>query len=108
MQRLAATLDGDESFGVSVLATALAAPFRVIAHHAGMDRGVVANGEGARQPDEVFDARRKTWVDAWEAGLVDPLPVVVRVLESSVSTAMMAITTDVLVRHKNPEYSMNP
>jgi len=44
----------------------------------------------------------------WEAGIIDPLKVVRTALDAATSTAMMALTTDALVRKKKPEQSVTP
>ncbi len=50
----------------------------------------------------------RAWVDAGTAGLVDPLGVTLTALETGVSAATMALTTDVLVRHRRPEIAAEP
>lgn len=108
LERLAATLDGDEAIGVRLLAMALPAPQRAIAANAGIAPEALAADPGAGTPGRTFDVLRRQWVDAWDAGIIDPLPVVRAALEGSVSTAAMALSTDVLVRHKRPETAKTP
>jgi chaperonin GroEL (HSP60 family) len=48
------------------------------------------------------------WVDAWAAGILDPLPVASTALQASVSAALMGLTTEVLIRHKKPATAQNP
>jgi chaperonin GroEL len=108
LERLKAELSGDEAFGVEVLARALTAPMRAIARNAGVDPRPIVDGARQRGEGWTFDALRREWVDAWEAGIVDPLPVVQTALETSVSSATMALTTDVLIRHKKPKTATNP
>ena len=43
-----------------------------------------------------------------EAGILDPLPVTVAALEAAVSAAGVALTSDVLIHHKNPSVSVQP
>lgn len=108
LERLKAELTGDEAFGVEALARAMTAPMRAIARNAGVDpQPIIAD---ARRHGEgwTFDVIRHEWVDAWDAGIVDPLPVVQMALQTSVSAAMMALTTDVLVRHKKPKTATSP
>lgn len=108
LERLASELDGDEAFGVAVLVRALSAPLRTIARNAGADPNLVAAEARRRPPGYTYDATTHTWVDAWASGIVDPLPVTLAVLQGSISAATMALTTDVLVRHKTPPHTITP
>jgi len=102
LERLAGELSGDEALGVRLLARALPAPMRAIATNAGIDASAVFGNARSGQSGWTFDVLRRDWVDAWDGGIIDPLPVVLAALEGSVSTAVMALTTDVLIRHKHP------
>jgi chaperonin GroEL len=108
LERLADRLCGDEALGVRLLARALPAPMRAIAENAGIDTSMIF-GDGCTHPTGwTFDARCHQWVDAEEGGILDPFLVVLAALEGSVSAAVMALTTDVLVRHKRPEMAKTP
>lgn len=108
LERLKAELSGDEAYGVEVLIRALSAPMRAIARNAGHDPRSLA--PQARELGEgwTFDVLTGEWVSAWESGIVDPLSVMLTVLETSVSAATMALTTDVLIRHKKAELAKAP
>ncbi len=108
LEQLAETLSGDEALGVRLLARALPAPMRAIAANAGLDPSALFADAHAHQPGWTFDVLCRRWVEAWDGGIIDPLPVVLAALEGSVSTAVMALTTDVLVRHKRPEIAKTP
>jgi chaperonin GroEL len=99
-------VSGDEAVGVSALAHALAEPMRAIVANAGLEVGPLVNQ--ARQCGLAYDVVQREWVNPWSANLVDPLAVVVTALESSVSTAMLALTAEVLVRRKNPPRAVKP
>jgi chaperonin GroEL len=102
---------GDEAVGVQALAQALGEPMRAIVRNAGLDAGPIMDearrGVQQDQP-RVFDVLRREWVDPWRAGIVDPLAVALAALETSVSTAVLALTADVLVRRKKPPRAVNP
>ncbi len=98
LERLADSLEGDEALGVRLLARALPAPMRTIAANAGIDPSALFADARAYEPGWTFDVLARRWVDAWDGGIIDPLPVVLAALEGSVSTAAMALITDVLVR----------
>lgn len=108
LERLADDMHADEALGVRLLARALPAPMRAIAANAGIDASDVFSGTRPHEPGWTFDVLRRRWIDAGEGGLLDPLPVVLAALEGSVSTAVMALTTDVLVRHKQPTFAKTP
>jgi chaperonin GroEL len=103
---------GDEKVGVRALAHALAEPMRAILGNAGLEVAPIvheARRRGASQVQEyVFDVLRREWVHAWSGGIVDPLTVALAVLETSVGSAALALTSEVLVRRKNPPMAMNP
>jgi chaperonin GroEL len=104
-------VSGEEAVGVRALAQALAEPMRAIVWNAGLDAGpILDEARRGRQhnPPRVFDVVRREWVDPWSAGLVDPLPVALAALETSVSTAMLALTAEVLIRRKKPPRAVNP
>jgi chaperonin GroEL len=108
VERLAAELDGDASIGARLLTRALLAPIRAIAANAGIEASALFADASSRIAGWTFDVRRRCWVDAWSAGIIDPLAVVEAGLEASVSTAVMTMTTDVLVRRTRPPRATDP
>lgn len=108
LERLAAGLPADEALGARLVARALPSPMRAITVNAGIDPSAVFADVRACEPGWTFDVLQRRWVDAWAAGILDPLPAVLAALEGSVSTAVMALTTDVLIRHKRPEMAKTP
>jgi chaperonin GroEL len=97
----------DECFGVRALAHALAEPMRAIVRNAGFDEGAVV-GQARDNLGMAFDVVHGQWVDPFATGLVDPLPVVLAALETSVSGAMTALTAEALVHRKRPPTSTQP
>lgn len=88
--------------GVQLLVRALTAPAEVIARNAGLDGRAIVHG-GREQPSgAAFDVLLGAWVDARQTGLVDALGVTRTALEAAVSTAATALTTEVLIRRKDP------
>jgi chaperonin GroEL (HSP60 family) len=51
---------------------------------------------------------RREWVDAWASGLVDPVSVVRTALETSVSTASIGLTADVLIHRPDASVTVQP
>jgi chaperonin GroEL len=94
-------LAADDGVASAILARALCAPMRTIAYNAGWrEPGAIVDEAERRGQPWTFDVVRGAWVDAWQAGLVDPLVVVRTALETSVSAACTAATTGALVRRR--------
>lgn len=108
LERLKAEYDGDEAYGIEVMARALSAPMRAIARNSGHDPRPLVHQARERGEGWTFDVLTGEWVDAWEVGIVDPLPVALAVVEKAASAATMALTTDVLIRHKKPKMATAP
>ncbi len=98
----------DEEVGLKVLARALEEPLRSIAWNAGHEPSMVVAQVKASPPGWGFDARTGQVVDMWAAGILDPVQVLQTALEVAVSGAAMALTTDVLVHHRQPETVFEP
>jgi chaperonin GroEL len=58
--------------------------------------------------EATFDWEQQAVVDAHAAGVVDAADVLVTVLQSAGSGAMMALSTDAIVYHKKPVQSFEP
>jgi chaperonin GroEL (HSP60 family) len=79
---------------------------RVIAVNAGFEASPIV--DRARRDPHVFDVVRRTWVDPWAGGIVDPLTVTQAALETSVSAVTSALAADVLVHRKNAPTAVEP
>ena len=92
--------DPDIRFGMQSVERSLVAPVQVIAHNAGFDSGAIRSL--ARQaPDGYgFDARTGAIVDMWQSGIVDPLYVIERAIQTAASIVGMATTTTAVVHQK--------
>jgi chaperonin GroEL len=108
VERAAELLELDEASGARALARALAEPMRAIADNAGLEPSHVLHEARCRGPERTFDVLREEWVDAWEAGLLDPLGVTRHALETGVSAAATALTADVLIHRKKPPTATKP
>lgn len=98
----------DERHGLAVLARALEEPLRVIAGNAGHEPPTAVAQVKASPAGWGFDAQTGQAVDTWEAGILDPARVLETALEAAVSGAIMALSTDVLVHHREPEMAFEP
>jgi chaperonin GroEL len=93
-------LDGDEAIGARIVAQAMEAPCRQIAHNAGLSAGVwVANVE-RETGGYGLDAASGEMVDLVKAGIIDPAKVTRAALQNAASVAALVLTTDVLVADK--------
>ncbi len=78
---------------------ALTAPLRAILENSGVEASSVLAQIGSDASGCGYDVMRKEFVNMWAANIVDPVKVLEVALETGVSGALMALTTDVLV-HK--------
>jgi chaperonin GroEL len=98
----------DERLALAMLARALEAPLRAIAQNAGHAPDVIVERVRAAPAGHGFDARCGGIVDLREAGIADAAATLERALRVAVSGAAMALTTDVIVHHRNPVESIEP
>jgi chaperonin GroEL len=89
-----ARCEGDERTGLVILRRALESPTRQIAENSAVDGGVVVAKMLESKGAFGFDAARNTYVDLYEAGIVDPTKVVRVALENAVSVASVLLLTE--------------
>jgi chaperonin GroEL len=94
--RLADELDAADA-GARVVAAALRAPARRIAANAGLDPAVVLDALAHAGPHEIFDVEEGRIVDAFEAGIVEPIRMAHTALETAGSVARRILGTEVLI-----------
>lgn len=91
--------DGDPDFvtGMNIVQRSLAEPARQIAINAGREGSVVV--EEVRRHDYTvgYDAAEHTYVDMFEAGIVDPKMVTRSALQNAASIASIMLTTEAIV-----------
>lgn len=90
----------DEQTGIEIVKRAIEEPLRQIVNNAGKEGAVVVdkvrNGEG----DYGYNARKDTYENLFEVGVVDPAKVTRVALENAASVAGMFLTTEcVIVDH---------
>jgi len=98
----------DERAAYQALAAALEEPLMVIAANAGFDPRTVVAQVRASPPWWGFDVHSGTVVDMWQAGIIDPEPVLRTALEVAVSGAVMTLGSDVLVHMRQPLKKAKP
>ena len=98
--RAAAALDGlkgdndDETTGIRIVAKAIEEPLRQIAVNAGVDGAVIIQKIKEGKGDFGYNARTDTYVNMFEAGVIDPTKVSRVALENAASVAGMFLTTE--------------
>jgi chaperonin GroEL len=104
-----ARAEGDEAMGVKVLARALEEPFRRIVTHAGVTApGILIAQMQRRGPGYGYDVIKRKIVSMERDGILDAVGVLSAALQTAVSGAIMALTTDTIVLKRNPQTSMEP
>lgn len=94
----------DEKAGINIIRKALQAPVRHIVSNAGLD-GAVIVGKLLEQEDQnrIFDAQTLEYVDAFEAGIIDPAKVVRAALQDAASIAGLLITTEAMIAEEEKD-----
>jgi chaperonin GroEL len=102
-------LDGDEATGASIVRRALEEPVRQLAHNAGLEGAeVIAKLKDKSSPSFGYNARKDTYEDLMDAGVIDPTKVVRNALQNSASIAGMVLTTEALVTEFDDESDERP
>ncbi len=99
--------EGDQRFGVQIVAKALEWPAKRIAQNAGWDGPVVVSkiveGAGAFG----FNAQTEVFEDLDKAGVIDPTKVARTALQNAASVASLLLTTEAMVAEK-PKKKASP
>lgn len=97
VEKLAATLEGDEKTGAKVVLKALEAPLFKIAANAGLEGAVIISKVKEGKAGFGFDALKEDYVDLVKAGILDPVKVTRSALQNATSVASTLLTTESLV-----------
>lgn len=97
VEKLAATLEGDEKTGASIILKALEAPIKCIVNNAGLEGSVVVSKVKESNVGIGFDALSEQYVDMVEAGILDPTKVTRSALQNATSVASTLLTTESVV-----------
>ncbi len=99
----------DTGIAYRILARALEEPMRTIAKNAGFNPDIILDRVQSAPAGYGFDAFSGKVVDLKENQILDGLTVVERAVQTAISGAAMALTTDIIVHHRRPkEDPMNP
>ena len=109
VEKVVATLEGDEKTGAQIVAKALTAPMKQIADNAGLDGSViVAKIRESGKLGYGFDAYNEKYCDMLECGIVDPAKVTRSALQNAASIASTVLTTEAVVSDKKEPASAMP
>jgi chaperonin GroEL len=87
----------DQATGVNIIRLALESPLRTIAENAGQEGSVIVNKVRDGKGDFGYNANDNTFVNFFEAGIIDPTKVTRLALENAASIAGMLLTTEAVV-----------
>ena len=97
VEKLAATLEGDEKTGANIISKALEAPLFHIVANAGLEGAVIVNKVKEEKDAIGFDAYNEEFVNMVEAGIIDPVKVTRSAIQNATSIASTLLTTESVV-----------
>ncbi|HEY9823936.1 MAG TPA: chaperonin GroEL [Stenomitos sp.] len=95
-----ANLTGEELVGAQIVSRSLTAPLKRIAENAGQNGAVIAERVKEKDFNVGYNAADNTYVDLFEAGIVDPAKVTRSGLQNAASIAAMVLTTECIIADK--------
>ena len=107
-QKLDQSTTTDERAVYRILLTALEAPIWTILRNAGYEASEVMAQINRANAGYGFDVRSGQVVEMAQAGIWDVATVVKAAVRGAISSAALALTTDVLIHHKTPKQSAQP
>jgi chaperonin GroEL len=106
--RLGQSTSSDERAAYRILIKAMEAPIRAILTNAGYDASEVMAEIRLADQSHGFDVRSGKVADMAQAGIWDAATVLRTAVHGAAASAALALTTDVLVHHKEPQQAMQP
>ncbi len=100
VEKLMATLEGDEKTGVQIVLKALEEPVKQIAKNAGLEGAVIIDKIKESKDGIGFNFLTEEYVDMVKEGIVDPTKVTRSALQNAASVAKTLLTTESLVADK--------
>jgi chaperonin GroEL len=97
LEKLYESLDNDERVGVNIIKRALEQPLRTLVDNAGREGSVIVEHVKKEKKTVGFDVDKETYVDMFEAGIIDPTKVARSALQNAASVASLLLTTEALV-----------
>lgn len=97
LEKLAASLSGDERLGVEIIIRSLSAPLRQIAENAGKEGSILVQKVSQLPLLEGWDALNDKFCNMLESGIVDPTKVSRLTIELATSIASLLLTTEAII-----------
>ena len=95
--------EGEERFGVDIVAKAIQAPLRQIVENAGGEASIVLNRIAEGTGAFGYNARTDEFGDMIEAGVLDPTKVTRSALQNAASVAALLLTTEAMVAEEGDD-----
>ncbi len=108
LEKLAASLSGDEKVGVEIIMKAISWPIRQISHNAGKEGSIVVQKVASMATYEGWDALHDRYGNMLEMGIVDPTKVARLSIELAASIAALLLTTEAIITEEKEEKPSNP
>lgn len=103
LEKLAASLSGDEKVGVEIIIKALSYPLRQIAENAGKEGSIIVQKVLQMKATEGWNAQTDTFGDMFQMGILDPTKVVRLTIELAASVAALLLTTEAIITEEVEE-----
>lgn len=101
--------NADETTGIKIVKRAIEEPLRQIVENAGLEGSVVVEKVRGQKGDFGYNARKDTYENLRESGIIDPAKVCRVALENAASIAGMFLTTECVIcdaKEDKPEMPM--
>lgn len=108
LEKLAATLRGDEKVGVEIIMKAISWPLRQISQNAGKEGSIIVQKVASMGTNEGWDALNDKFGNMLEMGIVDPTKVTRLSIELAASVAALLLTTEAIITEEKEEKSSSP
>jgi chaperonin GroEL len=103
LEKLAATLSGDEKVGVEIIIKAISWPIRQISENAGKEGSIIVQKVALMSTYEGWDALNDQFGNMLKMGIVDPTKVARLSIELSASIAALLLTTEATITEEAEE-----
>ena len=100
VEKVMASLSGDEATGARMVARSLSAPLKQIAENAGLEGGVVVEKVKAMKGNEGLNAATGEYTDLVKLGVIDAAKVTRSALQNAASIAALFLTTEAVIADK--------
>lgn len=97
LEKLAASLSGDEKVGVEIIMKAISWPIRQIAENAGKEGSLIVQKVASMDTYDGWDAQNDQFGNMLKMGIVDPTKVSRLSIELSASIAALLLTTEAII-----------